>query len=202
MKRLSAAVLLALAASTASAQDAGTWVFKLGLHNVDPKSDNGSLANGALKADVGSEVRPTITGEYLFSPQWGVEVLASWPFRHEVSLNGVKAASVKHLPPTVSVQYHFNSAGKVSPFVGLGLNYTYFFGEHTTGPLQGHKLALQDSFGAAAHAGVDFRFDDNWLFSVDARWMSIDSKVKVDGASVGTVHIDPIVYGVAIGRSF
>ena len=202
MKRLPAALLLVLAASTASAQDTGTWVFKLGLHNVDPKSDNGALANGALKADVGSEVRPTVTGEYLFSPQWGVEVLASWPFRHEVSLNGVKAASVKHLPPTVSVQYHFNSEGKVSPFVGLGLNYTYFFGEHTSGPLQGHKLSLKDSFGAAAHAGVDFRFDGNWIFTVDARWMSIDSKVKVDGAGVGTVHIDPIVYGVAIGRSF
>ena len=131
-----------------------------------------------------------------------MEVLAACPFRHEVSLNGVKAASVKHLPPTVSLQYHFNPAGKWSPFVGFGLNYTYFFGEHTRGPLQGHTLSLDNSFGAAAHVGVDYRMDNTWILSVDARWMSIDAKAKVDGAGVGTVHIDPFVYGVAIGRKF
>jgi len=201
MKRTIALVLLGLA-GTATAQDADTWLLKVGVHEVNPKSDNGRLANGALHADVSGEVRPTITAEYLIAPEWGVEVLASWPFRHEVSLNGAKAASVKHLPPTVSLQYHFNPAGKWSPFVGLGLNYTYFFGEHTTGPLQGHKLSLDNSFGAAVHLGVDYRMDNAWIVTVDARWMSIDAKAKVDGADVGTVHIDPFVYGIAIGRKF
>lgn len=178
------------------------WVVKVGAHSADPKSDNGTLAGGTLEADVGSDVKPTITAEYLFSPNWGLEVLASLPFEHDIKLNGVNAGSAKHLPPTVSAQYHFNAGGSVSPFVGLGLNYTFFFSEHTTGPLAGTKLSLGSSVGPAVHGGIDFNISERWLVTVDARWMNLDSDVKVDGAKVGTVHIDPFVYGVAVGYRF
>jgi len=120
MKLLVSAIALALVASAplVHAQDSD-WIVKVGVHTVDPKSDNGTLAGGTLKSDVGSDVKPTITAEYLLAPEWGVEVLASLPWKHDVKLNGVLAATTKQLPPTVSVQYHFNPAGKVSPFVGL-----------------------------------------------------------------------------------
>jgi len=172
------------------------------VHNVDPKSDNGSLGNGALKTDVGSNVRPTITAEYLFDANWGIEALAALPFEHDVKLNGVQSATTKHLPPTVSVQYHFDSTGSISPFVGVGLNYTGFFSEHTTGPLTGTKLSLSNAWGAAVHGGVDFRIDDRWLFTLDARWIGIEPVASVNGVKVGTVHIDPFVYGVAVGYRF
>jgi len=32
--------------------------------------------------------------------------------------------------------------------------------------------------------------------------MDLDSDVNVDGAKVGTVHIDPRVYGFAVGYRF
>lgn len=203
MKLLVPAIALALAAGAplVHAQDSN-WVVKVGVHSVDPKSDNGTLAGGALKSDVGSDAKPTITAEYLFTPEWGVEVLAALPFEHDVKLNGVKAATTKHLPPTVSVQYHFNSGGQISPFVGLGLNYTTFFSEHTTGPLAGTKLSLDDSFGVAAHGGVDFRLNERWLVTLDARWIKIGTDAKVNGTKVGTVHIDPFVYGIAVGYRF
>jgi len=189
-------------AAAAHAEDNDNWVVKVGVHNVDPKSNNGSLADGTLKTDVGSNAGLTFTAEYLLSPNWGVEALAALPFEHDVKLNGVKAATTKHLPPTFSVQYHFNPGGTVSPFVGVGINYTTFFNVHTSGPLAGAKLDLGDTFGAAAHGGVDFRLNERWLLTLDARWMSIDPKAKVDGAKVGTVHIDPFVYGVAVGYKF
>lgn len=203
MKLPVSAIALALAAgaATAHAQDPD-WIVKLGVHAVDPKSDNGTLAGGALKSDVGSDVKPTITAEYLLAPEWGVEVLASLPWKHDVKLNGVKAATTKQLPPTVSVQYHFNAGSKVSPFVGLGLNYTIFFSEHTTGPLAGTKLSLDNSLGVAAHGGIDFRIDERWLVTLDARWINIGTEAKVNGAKVGTVHIDPFVYGIAVGYRF
>ncbi|CTP83853.1 hypothetical protein XTPLMG728_0345 [Xanthomonas translucens pv. poae] len=37
---------------------------------------------------------------------------------------------------------------------------------------------------------------------MDLRWADIDSKVKVDGASVGTANIDPLVYGLAYVMKF
>lgn len=189
-------------ATPALAQQAGDWTFSVGAHVVAPKSGNGSLAGGALDADVGNDWRPTITAEYFLTDKWGIEILASLPFEHDIELNGVRAGSTKHLPPTVSLQYHFRNAGKVTPFLGAGVNYTLFFSEDTTGPLAGTELELDGSWGLAAHAGLDFAIADNKWIRVDARYIDIDTDVKVNGAGVGTVNIDPMVYGAAFVWSF
>lgn len=204
MKTTMLALALALAAAVpaAHAAQAGDWELKVGVHAVNPKSDNGRLAGGALKADVDSSVRPTISLEYRFTPNLGLEVLGAVPFQHDVKLNGAKAASVKQLPPTVSLQWHFLPDGKVDPFVGLGVNYTRFFSIDEKGPLSGARLDLDDSWGVAAHAGVAFAFAERWSLTADLRWIRIRTDAKVDGAKVGTVDIDPLVYGVAVGYRF
>lgn len=197
---LACAAALALAPA-ARAAEAGDWTVSAGAHVVAPKSGNGSLAGGALAADVGDDGRPTVTAEYFFRPGWGVEILASLPFEHEVSVNGVRAGRTKHLPPTVSLQYHV--AGEtVSPFLGLGVNYTAFFDERATGPLAGTELSLDGSWGLAAHAGLDFKVGEGKWLRVDARWIDIDTDVSVDGTAVGTVEIDPVVYGAAFVWAF
>ena len=197
------AALAALAlAPAAMAQEAGDWTFSVGAHVVDPTSDNGTLAGGALSTDVGSDWSPTITAEYFFSPRWGIEILASLPFEHDIKLNGADAGSTKHLPPTVTLQYHFEGSQRIKPFIGAGLNYTIFFEEETRGPLAGTELELDSSLGLAAHAGLDFVIGANKWLRVDARWMDIDTDVKVNGADVGTVNIDPMVYGAAFVWSF
>lgn len=197
-----AAVAALLLSTPALAQEAGDWTFSVGAHVVNPKSDNGSLAGGTLDTDVGNDWRPTITAEYFFSPRWGVEILAALPFEHDIRLNGVAAGSTKHLPPTVSLQYHFVGSARVKPFLGAGLNYTVFFEEDTRGPLAGTDLELDNSFGLAAHAGVDFAVGKGKWLRLDARWIDIDTDVKVDGANVGTVNIDPMVYGAAFVWAF
>lgn len=196
------ALALAAAVPAAHAAQAGDWELKVGVHAVDPKSDNGRLAGGALKADVDSSVRPTISLEYRVTPNLGLEVLGALPFQHEVRLNGAKAASVKQLPPTVSLQWHFLPDGRIDPFVGLGLNYTRFFSIDEKGPLSGTRLDLDDSWGVAAHAGVAFAFAERWSLTADLRWIRIRTDAEVDGARVGTVDIDPLVYGVAVGYRF
>ena len=197
------AASLAAVAAPAFAQSAGDWTVGIGVHQVDPKSDNGKLAGGTLAVDVDSDIKPTITGEYFIADNLGIEVLAALPFKHEIAVKGVgKVGETKHLPPTVSLQYHFNSDGKVSPLLGLGVNYTTFFSEDTTGALAGTKLKLDDSWGLAAHAGLDFNISEKSSVRVDVRWADIDTKVEVDGAKLGTANIDPLVYGVAYVLKF
>jgi len=187
-----------LAAPAAFAQSAGDWTVAVGAHQVNPDSDNGTLAGGTLPLDIDSSVRPTIAFEYFLRDNLGLEVLAALPFRHDIDIDGLgQVGSTKHLPPTISLQYHFNSQGKVSPLLGVGLNYTTFFSEDTRGALEGSKLELDDSFGLALHAGLDFKVGEKGAIRVDVRWMDIDSDVKLDGAKLGTAKIDPLVYGAA-----
>jgi len=197
------ALALAGAATPALAQSKGDWTLGVGVHAVDPKSSNGRLVDGTLPVRVDTDVKPTLTFEYFVHDNLGVEVIAAWPFEHDVSIAGLgTVGSTKQLPPTVSLQYHFNSRGKVSPFVGAGVNYTTFFSEDTRGALAASKLKLDDSWGLAAHAGVDFALNERSAIRVDARWIDIDTDVKLDGAGIGTVNIDPIVYGAAYVMKF
>lgn len=199
---LALALVLGGAATPALAQSAGTWTVGVGAHQVNPKSDNGALAGGTLPVEVESNVRPTITGEYFIADNLGIEVLASLPFKHDIAIDGLgTVGETKHLPPTVSLQYHFGQ-GKVKPFVGAGVNYTKFFSEETSGALEGADLELDASWGLAAHAGVDFKIGDKGAIRVDARWIDIDTDVSVEGEKLGTVNIDPLVYGVAYVFSF
>lgn len=202
LSAMAAAVSLA-AAAPAMAQSKGDWTLGVGVHAVDPTSDAGDL-NGAalglgkLSTKVDSDVKPTVTFEYFVADNVGIEVLAALPFKHDVSIDGVgKVGETKQLPPVVSLQYHFTNSSKVTPFVGLGVNYTKFFSTDSKGALAGTKLKLEDSWGLAAHAGLDFAVSDKGALRVDMRWADIDTKVKVNGYKLGTAKIDPLVYGVA-----
>ena len=187
----------------AFAQDAGQWTFSVGAHQVNPKSNNGSLAGNTLDVEVGSNVRPTVTAEYFVRDNLGIEVLAALPFEHDINIEGLgRVGSTKHLPPVVSLQYHFNGKGKVSPLVGVGVNYTKFFSETTRGALAGGDLSLRGSWGLALHAGLDFKLNEKSAIRVDARWMDIDTRVRLDGVNLGTANIDPLVYGAAYVLKF
>ncbi|ODV25528.1 MAG: hypothetical protein ABT19_03605 [Rhodanobacter sp. SCN 68-63] len=195
------AVALALGtASAACAADTFPWVLRVGVHTVNPKSNNGTLAG--MKATVESDTTPTFSLEYMFDRNWGVDVLASLPFKHTVRLDGVSAATTRQLPPTIGVNYHFMPDAMVSPFVGAGLNYTRFFETRGVGPLQGAHVSIANSFGAAAHAGLDLRINDRWLVTADVRWISIAGDVKANGSKVGKANIDPLAYGLSIGYRF
>ncbi|MFC5527174.1 OmpW family protein [Rhodanobacter ginsengisoli] len=196
---LMAAVLAAGAVSNAHASD-DPWVLRFGAHVVNPKSDNGQLAG--MKASIASDTRPTVSLEYLITPSWGVELLAAVPFKHDIRLDGTTAASTRQLPPTLGVNYHFMPDAKVSPFVGAGLNYTYFFSTKGQGPLQGTRVKIDNSWGAAAHAGIDVQLSPQWLLTADVRWISISGDVHVNGTKVGTAKVDPLVYGLSFGYRF
>ncbi|WP_046655580.1 OmpW/AlkL family protein [Lysobacter capsici] len=197
------AAALACAAQPALAQQAGTYTLGIGAHQVTPKSDNGSLLGGTADLEIGDDVQPTITFEYFIRENLGIEVLAATPFKHDIEIKGLgKVGSTKHLPPVISLQYHWNSRGTVSPFVGVGINYTTFFSEKTSGPLRGNDLKLDDSVGVAAHVGIDFIITERSAIRVDARWIDIESDVELNGEKIGKADIDPAVYGLAYVMKF
>ena len=194
---LSGALLGLASWSTAMAHEQGDWLVRFGGSNVDPKSDNHSIV------EVDGAASVTFNFSYLLTPNWAVELLAALPFKHDINLiGGDEVGSTKHLPPTLSVQYHFLPEAAIQPYVGVGINYTNFFDEDTSGALAGTRLSLDDSWGWAAQVGVDFPLNERWFLNLDVRWIDIETSAKLDGAGIGTVEIDPVVYGAHLGVRF
>ena len=207
LQSLVLAAATALTMTSAFAVPAGTWTVAAGAHYVDPKSDNGTLNNG-LSVDVDGDVRPTISGEYFIADNVGVELLAAIPFHHDITLtdaNGNEVdAKTQHLPPTLSVQYHFdgyNMPMNVKPFVGVGVNYTTFFKERVYLG-NGNDLELDDSVGVAGHIGLDIPYAPTESFRIDARYKDIKTDASLNGDKIGEVDISPWVYGVAFVKQF
>src|SRR5690606_33205361 len=166
---------------------------------VMPKSDNGSVVDGTVGLDIGNSTRPSFSLTYMATKHVGIELLGALPFQHHIDSDLGTIGKTKHLPPTLSVQWHFLPDAKVQPYVGVGLNYTHFFDTHAQGALAGSDLKLKDSWGAAAQVGVDIPIDKKWFVNADVRYIHIKSDVKLDGAHVGTTKVNPWVATVAVG---
>jgi outer membrane protein len=182
--------------TTAHAHEQGDMIVRVGTHNIDPKSNNGP------DVIVDSATQVTFDFTYMFSEDWGIEVLAALPFEHDIlTTSGTLVATTEHLPPTISVQYRFGD-GKIQPYVGAGINYTKFSSEKALGPIQGANLSLDASTGLALQVGVDFHFGDNMLFNLVLRKIDIESDVTLNGAPLTKAVIDPTAIGVGIGWKF
>ncbi len=188
---------LLLSVSLPSLAADSPWLVRLGVSKIVPTSDPGSISPGEI--DIDSDTGPTFNVAYFFTPNLAVDVLGGLPFKHDIKLNGSKVGNTKHLPPIVSLQWHFAPDAKVQPFVGIGLNYTYFYDEHLD---NGAKLELSDSWGAAFQAGLDVAIDKHWSLGGDVRYAKIDSDVKIAGQKVGSVDVDPFVYSLNVSYRF
>ena len=189
---VAAAVVAFIMSPAANAHEKGDWLLRVGVGHVDPKSNNGDIAS------VDSGTALVFNGTYFFTPNVGFEILAATPFSHDIKLaaDGTKVGETKHLPPTFSLQYHFDTAGAFNPYVGAGLNYTLFFDEDTEGPLAGTSLKLDDSIGLAAQLGTDIEVSETISLNFDVRWIDINTDAELDGAALEEVEIDPVVYSL------
>jgi outer membrane protein len=196
----SVGILLAAHVPIAQAQDASSpWLVRGGVAYIEPKSHPGAILGGAADVTVSHGIGPTVTLSYFLTPNLAVDVLAGLPFKHDIDINGAKAGSTKHLPPIVSLQYHFTPSATVRPYVGVGVNYTTFLKERLD---NGADLKLSSSWGVALQAGVDFALDKNWTVGGDIRYARIATDVKVNGADAGRIRLDPVIFGINVGYRF
>ena len=177
------------------ANEAGDWLVKAGPYGVLPKSGNSDIVN----VDDGFSLG--FSGSYFFTDRFAIELLAALPFSHDIHLRGGggKVGETKHLPPTVSAQYHIPLSDATRLYLGAGLNYTTFFDTETAGGLANSDLDLDDSFGLALQLGADFDLNDSWFLNIDVRYIDIETDAKLDGTDLTTVEIDPWVIGFNVG---
>lgn len=217
-----------LASLPATAYQPGDLILRSGAATVSPDTsssvlslDGAALAGTAADVEKGSALG--LTGTYMLTDQWGVELVASSPFSHDLEVEGLgeplDLGDTRHLPPTLLLQWYPRVGGSpVQPYLGLGINYTAFFDEQVDGAADDvfaslgatgdAELSLENSVGLAAEAGVDYAFgqDRRWLLNLSVFWMDIDTEAEVRVPGLGTiaadVELDPLVTVAGLGYRF
>lgn len=218
---------LAIAAPAAHAHKAGDIIVRAGAVTVQTdentsgvRVDRGALAGTDLggKATVSNDTQLGLNFAYMLTDHLGLELLAATPFTHDVSVKGAglaaangKLGTLKHLPPTVSLVYYpLNSSSAFQPYVGAGINYTWFMDGDTSSRAEDagfSNLQANNSWGWSAQIGADYMLTDRLMINGQVRYIDIDTQVYVDHASLGVrakvdADIKPWVYMVGLGYKF
>jgi outer membrane protein len=206
---LAAAVLATATATAAQAQD---WIVKAGVLRYDTHSKTSGIAGIGVPpgadAIVGDATTAVFTIERKFTPNIGVELAVGIPPRVKargagsVAFLGDDILSAKNWGPAMFVNYHFGDANaRLRPFIGLGFDYTWF---RSVKSKLAPQVTMTDSFGLAAHAGIDYSVSKSWgLFASIAR-VDVRSEVTAIGVNVLTSSIDfrPWTYSAGVYFSF
>ncbi|SUV86206.1 outer membrane protein [Bordetella pertussis] len=133
-----------------------------------------------MDLDANNSVRPSFTVTYMATRNIGIELLAAWPFEHDIRGSGLgRIASTKQLPPHAQRAMALPAGQHGAAVCRVGLNYTTFFDTKTHGALEGSDLRLGDSWGLAGQLGVDVKLNERWFLNADLRYIDISSKVKL-----------------------
>lgn len=162
---------------------------------------------------------------YMMTNHFGVELMLDTSSKHDINgtgaLAGVKIGDATVLPPSVIATWHFMPNNNIRPYVGAGLNYTFFFNEGTTNEFTGAvdgvvtggtggvastSVDVDDALGIIVQAGVNFDINDDWYASLDAKYIDMDTTATVQANGADAVKVDfdlnPLIIGIGVGTSF
>ena len=201
----------------ADGSDFDRWIVRLRAIHISPDDSSGDVSvNGTAVAGSGvgvdEDTVPELDITYMITRNIGLELILGTS-NHSVTARGTLGAlgeviDTDVLPPTLTLQYHFNPEGKIRPYAGVGVNYTVFYDEKVRGPLDipGSDIRLDSSLGLAAQLGVDFMLEDNWFVNADVKYIKLDTTATFHDTAAGRVEvdvdIDPIVVGLGFGKRF
>jgi outer membrane protein len=194
-----------LAMGAALADDGVAGSFQARLRGVavlpDPSATitiAGKNIGGTTK--VSDSFTPEADLTYFLTDHIGIEAIAAIT-KHTVS-NSVagRISSVWLLPPTVTAQYHFDPTGAIRPYVGAGLNYTFFYDHNSALP----SITFKNNVGFALQAGADIPVGDGpYFLNVDVKKIFLKTSIQASGGAVqAKASLDPWLLGMGVGMRF
>jgi len=207
---VSVAVALAVATSTSAAsgpniKQKGSWLVGLKALTLSPQESSESSIGG--EAVVGLDRVPELDIRYFFTDSIAVETILGYT-EHSVSadnteLGDVDLGSTKVLPPTLTLQYHFNHGQRFSPYLGAGLNYTFFY-EHNPGDAL--DIEYDNGFGVAFNVGFDYALGEKNYLNLDIKKYWLSTKTTIDAGLpepvTASVDLNPIAISIGYGWVF
>ncbi len=183
-------------------QAASPWQIRLRALAVVPTGSLSLDQDAAADAKISNSVVPEVDISYYFTKNIAAElVLGVTP--HTVtgtsgSIAGARVGKTTLLPPTLTMQYHFTDFGALQPYVGAGVNYTFFL---DTKDGAATNLKIKSAPGAALQVGFDYMLDANWGVNVDVKKLWLRPDVTATGLT-GNLRIDPWLIGTGATYRF
>jgi len=197
MKRFRTLLALACAMAMAAPVAADKGEFGVRLRGLYMAVDSETSPN--INVDVEDRWIPEVDLSYWLTDNFALELVLTYPQKHDVTMNGQGIGNVKQIPPTLMLQYHFLPKQIFQPYVGIGLNYTRFTDVNL---LNGAVDMDKDSWGVAVQAGFDYKISKSMYLNFDAKWVNIESDLTVGGNRLATLKVDPWLVGFGLGWRF
>lgn len=216
MKRSTKGLLvLAIASAALAAPGAfaaeGPLMVRVRAVNLDMENKSDAIPALAVPSDAiraSDKTIPEVDISYFIGRNIAAELVLTVPQKHDVevtqsAIGGFKAGTFKHLPPTLTLQYHFLPDGRFRPYVGAGINYTRFSSVNLAVPGVTPLRLENDSWGGALQAGFDVKLTENLFLNLDVKKIYIGTDIKDDaGTVVSHLKADPLAIGVGLGWRF
>jgi len=201
--------------SAAQAQSQGSWLVRGGIMQLAPQVTSGTLSAPSLagaQSGVSNSTQYAGGVTYMLSNSVAIDLPLALPFKHNLygtgSIAGVgKIGDTKAIPATVMVQYRFGEAsGMFRPYLGLGVTYAKFDGEHTTAVLSGltggtpltpTTLSIQSKLAATMQVGASYKIDERWF--VDGSFTKTPLKTRNTLSTGQTLDITLNPIGISLG---
>jgi outer membrane protein len=197
------AAMTSLVPIAAKAQPSSENPWMVRVRAVDllwANGQSGSVVQGSnVKAK--DQIIPELDVSYFFTKNIAAELVLTYPQSIQIDAGGSKLGTIKALPPSLLLQYHFTNFGAFKPYVGAGVNYTIFSSRNNLGG--GTYSVDSSSFGAVGQVGMDYMFDKNWGLNVDLKYATMSTNVTdTAGANVGKLTLNPWMPAVGVAYKF
>jgi len=221
----------------ANAQSAGSVTMAIGWLHVAPQGDATPLtveSIGGVEVNqqlAGSGAHPTstdtmgITTEYYVTDNLGVATLLGLPLKVNLVGNGSlqkygDLGSTRPMPPALELRYHlFSAESKFRPFVGLGVNYTWFtqvrlsnsqFVTDSLGPGGSAHAELSSSWNPVFEVGANYAITKHWSVGTSLGYIPVKTHLTLYGqtatgtqiVSKSTLRLDPLNVFLNVAYTF
>lgn len=185
---------------------AGTVMVRVRVIGVIPEDWSSSVSLIGGHVSVSASVAPEVDLSYFFTDHIAAELIAASTNHHiqatGTALGTVDVGNTWVLPPTLTLQYHFMPHQQFSPYVGAGLNATFFYASDPARPTV-QKLSLSNNIGGAFQIGFDYNFTGHWFFNMDFKQLILHTTATLNkGAITANTWLSPAVVGAGIGYRF
>ena len=175
---------------------------------VIPLDSDSSISLIGGRVNTTASPAPEIDFSYFFTGNIAAELIVATT-KHTMTATGTAAGTVNVgttwvLPPTLTLQYHFMPKERFSPYVGAGLNASFFYNPNAAGGTV-TRLSVNDSWGPAVQAGFDYNFSGHWFANFDVKQIFLNTAAHVGTGAVNIKAKDalnPLVIGAGIGYRF